>query len=104
MPFSMEYLQHVLHKNVSRHCKEKGLEWNLDSPSMALSPSSRVQGHRVKFLPSPIDPLSMESRHLFAVFIWAKTTEMQVRERTIVQNIKKWQKLTKAFVTDYEQS
>jgi hypothetical protein len=28
MPFSMEYLQHVLHKNISRHCKDKGLEWN----------------------------------------------------------------------------
>jgi hypothetical protein len=24
-PFSMEYLQHVLHKNISRHCKYKGL-------------------------------------------------------------------------------
>jgi hypothetical protein len=27
-PFSMEYLQHILHKNISWYCKDKGLEWN----------------------------------------------------------------------------
>jgi hypothetical protein len=62
----------------------------IDSPSMALSPSASVQGHRVNVLLSPIDPLSMESHHFFAIFILSKTTEMQVREGTMVQNIVKW--------------
>jgi hypothetical protein len=57
---------------------------------MALSPSASVQGHRVNVLLSPIDPLSMESRHFFTIFILVKITEMQVRERTTVQNIEKW--------------
>jgi hypothetical protein len=57
---------------------------------MALSPSASVQGHRVDVLLSPIDPLSMESHYFLAIFILAKTAEMQVRERTMVQNIKKW--------------
>jgi hypothetical protein len=56
---------------------------------MALSTSTSVQGHQVKVLLSPIDPLSMESYHFFAIFILAKTTGMQVRERTMVQNIEK---------------
>jgi hypothetical protein len=51
---------------------------------MALSPSASVQGHRVEFLLSPIDPLSMESHHFFAIFFLAKTIEMHVRERTTV--------------------
>jgi hypothetical protein len=55
---------------------------------MALSPSASVQGHRVEFLLSLIDPLSMESHHFFVIFILAKTTEMQVEERTTMQNIK----------------
>jgi hypothetical protein len=57
---------------------------------MALSPSASVQGHRVDVLLPPIDPISMESHHFLAIFILAKTTEMQVRERTMVQNIEKW--------------
>jgi hypothetical protein len=57
---------------------------------MALSPSASVQGHQVNVLLSPIDPLSMESHHFLAIFILAKTTEMQVRKRTTVQNIEKW--------------
>jgi hypothetical protein len=57
---------------------------------MALSPSTSIQDHRVDVLLSPIDPLSMESHHLLATFILEKTTEIQVRERTTVQNIKKW--------------
>jgi hypothetical protein len=57
---------------------------------MALSPSASVQGHQVNVLLSPIDPLSMESHHFLAIFILAKTTEMQVRKRRTVQNIKKW--------------
>jgi hypothetical protein len=57
---------------------------------MALSSSASVQGHWVDVLLSPIDPLSMESHHFLAIFILAQTIEMQVRERTMVQNIKKW--------------
>jgi hypothetical protein len=57
---------------------------------MALSASASVQGHWVEFLLSPIDPLSMESHHYFAISFLAKTTEMQVRERTTVQSIEKW--------------
>jgi hypothetical protein len=57
---------------------------------MALSPSASVQGHQVNVLLSPIDPLSMESHHFLAIFILAKTTEMQVRKRRTVQNIEKW--------------
>jgi hypothetical protein len=41
----------------------------IDSPSMALSPSTSLQSHQVEFLLSPIDPLSMESHHLFVIFI-----------------------------------
>jgi hypothetical protein len=44
----------------------------IDSPSMALSPSAIIQGHQVEFLLSPIDPLSMESHHFFAIFILQK--------------------------------
>jgi hypothetical protein len=51
---------------------------------MTLSPSASVQGHRVDVLLSQIDPLSMEYHHVFAIFILVKTTEMQVRERTMV--------------------
>jgi hypothetical protein len=57
---------------------------------MTLSPSASVQGHQVEFLLSPIDPLSMESHHFFAIFFLAKTTKIQVRERTMVQSIEKW--------------
>jgi hypothetical protein len=38
---------------------------------------------------SLVDPLAMESHHFFAIFFLAKITEMQVRERTTVQSIKK---------------
>jgi hypothetical protein len=54
---------------------------------MALSSSASIQGHRVDVLLSLIDPLSIESYHFLAILILAKTTEMQVRERTMVQNI-----------------
>jgi hypothetical protein len=37
-----------------------------------------------------INLLSMESHHFFDILILAKIIEMQVRERTIMQNIKKW--------------
>jgi hypothetical protein len=57
---------------------------------MTLSPSASVQDHQVEFLLSPIDPLSMESHHFFAIFFLAKTTKIQVRERTTVQSIEKW--------------
>jgi hypothetical protein len=32
----------------------------------------------------------MESHHFLVIFILAKITKMQVRERTTVQNIEKW--------------
>jgi hypothetical protein len=57
---------------------------------MALSTSASVQGHWVEVLLHPVDPLSMESHHFFAIFIMIKTAEMQVRERITVQTIKKW--------------
>jgi hypothetical protein len=57
---------------------------------MALSTFASVQGHWVEVLLHPVDPLSMESHHFFAIFIMIKTAEMQVRERIIVQTIKKW--------------
>jgi hypothetical protein len=60
--------------------KTKEHNETISSPSKALSPSAGIQGHRVDVLLSPIDPLSMESHHFFAIFILAKTTEMQVRE------------------------
>jgi hypothetical protein len=55
---------------------------------MAVPPS--VQGHRVDICLSPIDPLSMESHHFLVIFILAITTQMQVRDRTTLQNIEKW--------------
>jgi hypothetical protein len=70
--------------------KTKYYNGTIDSLSMPLSPSTSIQGHRVNLLLSPIDPLSMESHHFFTIFVLAKTTEMQVRERTTVQTIKKW--------------
>jgi hypothetical protein len=57
---------------------------------MTLSPSASVQGHRVDVCLSPIDLLSMTSHHFLSILILAKTTEMKVRERITVQNIKKW--------------
>jgi hypothetical protein len=54
---------------------------------MALSPSASVQGHRVDACLSPIDLLSMASHHFLAILILLKTPAMQVRERTMVQNI-----------------
>jgi hypothetical protein len=69
---------------------------------MALSPSISIQSHRVDVLLSPIDPLSIKSHHFLTIFILAKTTEMHIRERTTVQNIKKWLQLIKASMTDWE--
>jgi hypothetical protein len=60
-----------------------------DSPSMALSPSASVHNHRVDVCLSPVEPLPMASHHLFAIFILSETIEMQVRERTTVDKIKK---------------
>jgi hypothetical protein len=75
MPFSMEYLQHVLHKNISRQCKDKGLlKWNHQLTVHDSFPSTSIQGHRVEFLLCPIDPLSMEPHHFFTIFILEKTT------------------------------
>jgi hypothetical protein len=56
---------------------------------MALSPSASVHSHRVDVCLSPVEPLPMVSHHLFAIFILAETIEMQVRERTNVDKIKK---------------
>jgi hypothetical protein len=38
---------------------------------------------------SLVEPLPMESHHLFVIFILAETIDMQVSERT-VDKIKKW--------------
>jgi hypothetical protein len=51
---------------------------------MALSPSASVHNHRVDVYLSPVEPLPMASHHLFAIFILAEIIEMEVRERTIV--------------------
>jgi hypothetical protein len=57
---------------------------------MALSPSTGIHSHRVDVYLSPVEPLAMASHHLFAIFILAETIEMQVRERTTMDKIKKW--------------
>jgi hypothetical protein len=61
-----------------------------DSPSMSLSPSAIVHNHQFDVCLSPLEPLPMASHHLFAIFILAEIIEMKVRERTIVDKIKKW--------------
>jgi hypothetical protein len=38
---------------------------------------------------SPVEPLPTASHHLFDIFILAEIIEMEVRERTIVDKIKK---------------
>jgi hypothetical protein len=57
---------------------------------MALSPSASVHSHRVNVCLSPVEPLPMVSHHLFAIFILVEIIEMEVRERIIVDKIKKW--------------
>jgi hypothetical protein len=57
---------------------------------MTLSSSASVQGHQVDVCLSPIDLLSKASHHFLAILILAKTTEMYVTERTLMQNIEKW--------------
>jgi hypothetical protein len=57
---------------------------------MALFPSASVHNHRVDVCLSPVEPLPMASHHLFAIFVLTETIEIQVRERTIVDKIKKW--------------
>jgi hypothetical protein len=57
---------------------------------MALSPSASVHNYRVDVCLSPVEPLPMALHHLFAIFILTEIIEMDVRERTIVDKIKKW--------------
>jgi hypothetical protein len=57
---------------------------------MALSPSASVHSHRVDACLSPIEPLPILSHHLFAIFILVEIIEVEVRERTTVDMIKKW--------------
>jgi hypothetical protein len=57
---------------------------------MALSPFTSVHSYRVDVCLSPVEPLTMASHHLFVIFILAEIIEMEVRERTIVDKIKKW--------------
>jgi hypothetical protein len=57
---------------------------------MALSPSASIHSHQVNVCLSPVEPLPMVLHNLFAIFILAETIEMQVRERTTVDKIKKW--------------
>jgi hypothetical protein len=64
--------------------KTKDYNGTIDSPFMTLSPSASIQGHQVDVLLSLIDPLSMESHHFLTIFILAQTTEMWVKERTMV--------------------
>jgi hypothetical protein len=66
------------------------MKLNSDSPSMALSPSTSVHNHRVDVCLSPVEPLPMASHNLFAIFILAEIIEIEVRERTNVDKIKKW--------------
>jgi hypothetical protein len=61
-----------------------------DLPSMALSPSASVHNHWVDVCLSPVEPLPMTSHHLFVIFILAEIIEIEVRERTTVDKIKKW--------------
>jgi hypothetical protein len=57
---------------------------------MTLSPSANIHNPRVYVCLSPVEPLFMASHHLFTIFIPAEIIEMQVRERTTVDKIKKW--------------
>jgi hypothetical protein len=57
---------------------------------MTLSPSASVHSHQVDVCLSPVEPLHMALHHLFTIFILAEIIEMQVRERTTVDKIKKW--------------
>jgi hypothetical protein len=57
---------------------------------MTLSPSANVHNNQVDVCLSPVEPLPMASHHLFAIFILTEIIEMQVRERTIMDKIKKW--------------
>jgi hypothetical protein len=57
---------------------------------MALSPSASVHSHWVDVYLSPVESLPMASHHLFAIFILAEIIEMEVRERTTVDKIRKW--------------
>jgi hypothetical protein len=57
---------------------------------MALSPSASVHSHWVDVCLSPVEPLPMASHHLFIIFILEEIIEMEVRERTNVDKIKKW--------------
>jgi hypothetical protein len=61
-----------------------------ESLSMALSPSASVHSHRVNVCLSPVELLPMASHHLFTIFIMAEIIEMEVRERTNIDKIKKW--------------
>jgi hypothetical protein len=61
-----------------------------DSPSMALSPSASVHNHQVDLCLSPVEPLPMASHHLFTIFILVEIIEMEVKERTTIDKIKKW--------------
>jgi hypothetical protein len=60
------------------------------SLSMALSPSASIHSDQVDVCLSPVESLPMVSHHLFTIFILAEIIEMEVRERTTVDKIKKW--------------
>jgi hypothetical protein len=57
---------------------------------MALSPSASIHSHWVDVCLSPVEPLPMVSHHLFGIFTLAEIIEMEVRERTTIDKIKKW--------------
>jgi hypothetical protein len=56
---------------------------------MTLSPSASIHSHQIDVCLSPVEPLSMTSHHLFTIFILTEIIEMEVRERTTVDKIKK---------------
>jgi hypothetical protein len=56
---------------------------------MALSPSASIHSHWVDVCLSPVEPLPMVSHLLFTIFILAEIIEMEVRERTTGNKIKK---------------
>jgi hypothetical protein len=56
---------------------------------MALPPSASVHSHRVDVYLLPVEPFPMTSHHLFVMFILTEIIEMEVREKIIVDKIKK---------------
>jgi hypothetical protein len=52
-------------------------------------PLAYTTNYQVDVCLSLVEPLLMAPHHLFVIFIMAETIEMEVRERTVVDKIKK---------------